>query len=89
MLPQYFLSSFASTGFSVQNENCKIHLQAGSYVGFPTETILAIVDLQITLILPTEFRVIWPFGTAEEVRNRLLIWRPLRPSSISDRDDFG
>ena len=31
-------------------------------LGFSTGTILAIFDLQVTLILPTKFRVNWPFG---------------------------
>ena len=33
----------------------------GSPLGFPIWTILAIFDLQIITILPTKFRVNWPF----------------------------
>ena len=31
---------------------------------------LAIFDLQVTPMLPTKFRVNWPFGSGEEVKNR-------------------
>ena len=39
------------------------------YLGFPTETILAISDLQVTPMQATKFRVNWPFGS-EEAKNR-------------------
>ena len=32
--------------------------------------ILAIFDLQVTQMLPTKFRVNWPFGSGEEAKNR-------------------
>ena len=47
--------------------------------------ILAIFDLQVTLMLPTKFGVSWPFGTGEEAKNRFSRWRP---SWISDWNDF-
>ena len=34
----------------------------GGHLGFPTDTILAIFDLQVTLMLPSKFGVNWPFG---------------------------
>ena len=34
-----------------------VDFQDGSYLGFPIRTILATVDLQVTPMLPTKFRV--------------------------------
>ena len=45
-------------------------------------TILAIFDLQVTLMLPTKTRANRPFGSGEEANNRLSRWPPLRPSWI-------
>ena len=39
-------------------------------------------------MLPTKFRVNWPFGSGEEAKNRFSRWRSWRPSWISDRHDF-
>ena len=47
--------------------------------------ILAIFDLQVTLMLPSKFVVNWPFGSGEEVKNRFSRWRP---SWIYDRNNF-
>ena len=38
--------------------------------------ILAIFDLQVTPMLPTKFQINWPFGSAEEAKNRFSRWRP-------------
>ena len=38
----------------------------GGHFGFTIGTILAIFDLQVTSMLPTKFRVNWPFGSGEE-----------------------
>ena len=51
-----------------------------SYLFFWIGTILAIFDLQVTLILPTKFRVIWPFGSGEEAQNRFSRWPLWWPS---------
>ena len=48
----------------------KIDFQDGSHLGFPFGTILAIFDLQVTLMLPTKVQVIWPFSSGEEAKNR-------------------
>ena len=48
------------------------------------ETILIILDLQVTPMLPTKFQVNWPFGSGEEAKNRF----SRGPSLISDRNDF-
>ena len=42
----------------------------GGHLGFPIGTILATVDLQITLILRTKIRINWLFGSGEEEKNR-------------------
>ena len=55
-----------------------------------TDTILAtcIFDLQVNPMLPTKFRVSWPFGSGEEAKNRFSRWLPWQPSWISDQNDF-
>ena len=58
-LPRYFIVSFESTGLLVQER--KIDFQDGSRLGFLIGQILAIFDLQVTLIRPTKFWVTWPF----------------------------
>ena len=50
--------------------------------------ILAIFDLQVSQMLPTKFRVKWPFGSGEETKNRFSRLPPWQPSWISDRNDF-
>ena len=42
----------------------------GCHLGFLISTILAIFDLQVTLMLPTKFVVNWPFHSGDEVKNR-------------------
>ena len=44
--------------------------------------------LQVTPILSTKFQVNWPFGSGQEAKNRFSRWWPLRPSWISDWNDF-
>ena len=39
-------------------------------------------------MLPTKFRVNWPFGPGEEAKNRFSRWLPWRPSWILDWNDF-
>ena len=39
-------------------------------------------------MLPTKFRVNWPFGSKEEAKNRFSRWLPWRPSWISYWHDF-
>ena len=53
-----FLPSFESTGLSVQEKKRKIDFQDGSHGGhlrFPIGTILAIFDLQVTLMVPSKY----------------------------------
>ena len=54
------LPSLESTGLSVQEKKLNIDFQDGGHgghLGFPIGTILAIFDLQVTLMLPNKFRV--------------------------------
>ena len=57
------------------------------HLGFPISMILAIFDLQVTLMLPTKFGVNWPFGSGE-AKNRFSRWQPWRPPWNSDWNDF-
>ena len=59
----------------------------GSQLGYMIGTILAIFDLWVTPMLPTKFRVNWPFGSGE-AKNRFSRWLPWLPSWISDWHDF-
>ena len=86
--PWCFLPSLESIGLSIQEKKRKIDFQDGGHgghLGFPIGKILAIFDLQITLMLPKKFGVNWPFGSGEEAKNRFSRWRP---SWISDQNDF-
>ena len=60
----------------------------GSHLGFHIRTFLAIIDLQVTPMLPTMFNVNWSFGSEEELKNRLSRWPPRWLPWISDRNDF-
>ena len=55
---------------------------------FRSKQFKLFLDLQVTLMLPTKFRVKWPFSSGEEAKNRFSRWLSWRPSWISDRDDF-
>ena len=53
----------------MQGEKRKIDFQDShhnGHLGFLIGTILAIFDLQVTPILPTDFHVNWPFESGEE-----------------------
>ena len=55
-----------------QEKKRKIDFQDGyhgGHLGFLIGTILAIFALQVTLMLPTKFKVNKPFGSGEEVKN--------------------
>ena len=55
-----FLRSLESNGLSVQEKKLNIDFQDGGHgghLGFLIRTILATFDLQVTLMLPTKFRV--------------------------------
>ena len=84
-------SKFGVSWPSVQEKKRKIDFQDGGHgghLGFPIRTILAIFDLQVTLMLPTKFQVNWPFSSGEEAKNRFSRWLPWRPSWISGWHNF-
>ena len=71
--PRFFLASLESIGLLVQEKQLKIDFQDGrndAHLGFSIGTILAIFYLQVTLMLPTKYRVNWPFGSGGEAKNR-------------------
>ena len=59
-------------------------MKNGGHLGFPTRSVFAIFDLQVTLMLPTKFHVNWPFGSGKEAKIDL----QERPSWISDQNDL-
>ena len=73
----YFWStSHPNASYQVSNQlafpcrrNEKIDFQEGGHLGFPIGTILAFFDLQVTLLLPTKFRVNWLLGLGEKAKN--------------------
>ena len=70
-----FLVSLESIGLSVQEKKQKIDFKDGrhgGHLGFPIGTILAIFDLQISLMLPSKFGANWPFGS-EEANKRAMM----------------
>ena len=60
----------------------------GSHLEFLIKTILAIFDLQVTLIHPTSIGINWPFSSGEEAKIRFSRWPSWRPSWISDWNNF-
>ena len=69
MLPNQFGVNWL---LGLGEEERKIDFQDGCHgglLGFPTDMILAIFDLQVTLMLPSKFGVNWPFGSGEEAKN--------------------
>ena len=70
--PLCFLPRFKSTSLSVKEMKLKIDFKDGDHgghLGFPIRTILAILDLLVTPMLPTKFQVNWHFGSGEKVKN--------------------
>ena len=68
--PQCFLPRSKSIVLSVQEKKREIDIQDGGHFGFQIGTILTICDLQVTLMLPSEFQVSWLFGSGEKKRKR-------------------
>ena len=86
MLPRKF-----GVNWPFVQEKRKIDFQDGGHgghLGFLIGTILAIFELQVTLMVPSKFGVNWPLGSGEETKNRFSRWQPWRPSWISNRHDF-
>ena len=62
------------SGEAVQNRFSR--WPCGGYIGFLIRTFLANFVLQITQIIPTKFRVNWPYGSEEDTLNRFPRWWP-------------
>ena len=81
--------NFKSIALSVQGKKFKTDFQDGHHshnLRFLIATIWAFFDLQVTLMLPTKFRVNkWSFSSEEVKKNRFSRWPP---SWISNRKDF-
>ena len=87
--------NFKSIALSVQGKKFKTDFQDGHHSRnlrfliatiWPISMVLAIFDLQVTLMLPTKFRVNkWSFSSEEVKKNRFSRWPP---SWISNRKDF-
>ena len=78
-------------GLSLQEKKFEIDFQdgnCGGYLVFLIGTILAIFDLQVTLMILTKFQGNWSFGSAEEAKNRFSRWLPWWPSWISDPNNL-
>ena len=89
MLPTKFRVNWPfGSGEELRREN--LHFQAGGHGGhhgFPLGMVLAISDLQVTLMLPTKLQANWPFGSGEEEKNTFSKWWP-RPSWIPIRNKY-
>ena len=75
----------------VQEKKPKIDFKNGRHgchLGFPIGIILPILNLQVSLMLPTKFQVNWPLGSGEEAKNRISRWPPRQPPWISDWNHF-
>ena len=78
-----------SIGFSVLEKKRKIDFKDGGHgghLGFPIGTLLTIIDVQVTPMLPTKFQVNWPFGSGVEAKNKKK--KKKKKSWISDRSYF-
>ena len=89
-LPWYFRPSFESTGICFMRRSSKYIFKmaaVAAILAFRSEWFQLFFDQHVTLILPTNFRVIWPFGSGE-AQKRFSRWPPWRIPWISDRNDF-
>ena len=77
-----------SIALSVQGKKFKTDFQDGHHshnLRFPIATIWAIFYLQVYSMLPTKFRVNWPFSSEEVKKNRFSRWST---SWIFNRNDL-
>ena len=86
--PLCFLPSKLAFWFRRRSEKYFQDGSSGGHLGFSNRTVLAIFDLQVTLLLPIKFQVNWPFGSGEEAKNRFSRWLPWQTSWSSDQNDF-
>ena len=77
----YFLSSFRSTGLSVQKKHYFQDAHHNMYL-----TFLVIFDLQVARTLPWKFPVNWPFVSGDEAQNRFSKWQPWQSPWITNQN---
>ena len=65
-LPRYFLLSFESTDFLVQEKKGAKRFSDGSHLAFKIGTILATFDPQVAPITQIKFPVHWLFGSGDK-----------------------
>ena len=58
-----YQTSFESNSLKVQEKKFNIDFQDGGHLGFSIRMILAIIDQQVTAMLPKKFQVKWPSGS--------------------------
>ena len=85
--PRRFLPNYKSIGLSVQEKKGK-YIFHGRHLGFPNRNDLAIFDLLVNPIFANKCKPSWTFGSGEEAKKRFSRWPRLRPSCISDSNDF-
>ena len=94
---QFFITSVLSLSWRrywiywnawlIINIKLKVPLLVVSSVIYP-HFLESIFYLQIVPIVPTKFRVIWPFISGEEVQKGFSRWRPRWSSCILDQNNF-
>ena len=62
--------------------------QNGGLLGHPNGTILAILNLCVSVMPPIKFWLNTTYGLGGDVIWRISIWPPWRPSWISERNNF-
>ena len=85
---RYLPSSFCSiqlTGLGVCGE---ISLSFGGHLGYWNETILAVLNLYVSLMPPTKFQLKLTYRSGGDVVSTFSGWPPWRPSWISQRNDY-
>ena len=68
--PNIFYQISNQLAFFVQKKKQKINFldgRHGGHLGFP---MLALINLQVTSMLPIKFQVNWPFASGEEVKKK-------------------
>ena len=84
-------SSFGSIGLTVWEEMSLEEFQDGCHgchLGYWNETILAILNLCVTVTPPIKFQLNQTYGLGEDVIWRISRWPPWQPPWILEQNDF-
>ena len=81
---------WSQLAFLFRSSQQKIDFQDGHHGGHLESdwNDFANFDQQVNPILSTKFRVNWPRGSGDEVKNRFSRWWPWQPFWISNQNDF-